>query len=272
MSYNVVQVRVQSVRAKIHANLQKTLSIMTQKLVLELVLHWLCGPDPIQGFGQHRENYEEQLQSIARLQATCKLDAPGAKLFMNKCWDTMLRQYAVLLKHFNASGDCSRKWWGHERDRSEDLRGMGPQYALTTLQGVLGQYASEKELLFEAGGGDKAAEHYIEYLSYPPVVPQNGYDSPDYTSEDDSDQSDAEGSYNDRWAEEQVRFRQWVENINKQQWLVVATLLQKCPGLRPYGGKLREACQDPGTFEKMWFQAWPPYWKRQVPLCDKSFL
>ena len=267
---------------------------MTQKQVLELVLQWTCDPDPKQGFAQSREHYEEQLQSIARLQATCKLDAPYVKLFMRHCWETMLGQYNILLKHLKENGDCTRQWWTHENARVADLRERGPRYALETLQRVARQYGDEQDFLFEAGGGVKAVADYKEYLAHQDESQhawggQRDYSPSDASSDESSqgassDQSsrDSESdessqgsdsdagrgaSFNHWWALEQARVRAWVEGLNTRRWTVTAMMLQKCPGLKPYSGMLREACKDHVTFERAWIRSWPwiktwpPYWE-----------
>ena len=253
---------------------------MIQKQALELVLHWLCDPDPKQGFAKHREDYEDQLQSIARLQAACKLDVPCVKVFMRHCWDTMLSQYAILLRCLKDNGDCTRKWWIHENARVADLQERGPRYALQTLQMVARKYDNEKEFLFEAGGGVKAAADYNEYLAHQ-YETEDAWGDPASWRHQDSDSSDTDSSRgsedsgsdadlstasDNQWALERARFRAWAEGINAQRWTVIATMLQKCPGLRPYGGKLREACKDHVTFERAWVRSWP-WIQPWPPLC-----
>ena len=274
----------------------ETLSDMTQKQALGLVLQWLCAPEPVQGFKDHRKAFEEQLQSIARLQVACKLDAARAKQYMACCWNTVLGQYDILIRNVQANGDSSLKWWKHETERIATLRDMGPSHALCTFRETLRRYRSEGLLLFEAGGGDKGAEHYLEYLTHPAVLPQERCDYPDVlfvggreegapppSTDSDSDyvltltdsdsDSDAGASHPSWWAEQQSLFKAWMENANRQHWLLLAMMLQKCPGLRPYGGKLMEACQDPKALETAWVKSWPPRWKRQIPRAyDKTFL
>ena len=218
---------------------------MTQIQALELVLHWICEPDVTSGFWYKDQDIKDQIQSCARLQASCRMDVPLAKQFMTRCWKLSLKQYMILLRQLKDVDDCTLRWWLQEKDRVDLLLIQGPSYTLKTYQEVQQQYTSTHELLYEAGGGEFALRTYMEYLARRPLEPS---------------------IIRYRAAQrEHVRFKQWVENVNSSHWIAVTTMLMLCPGLLAQGGRLAQLCKDHKAFEKAWFGAAQRMWTYPLP-------
>ena len=259
---------------------------MCQKLALELVLQWLGDTSlPTNKWMLHRDCYEEHLQCLTRLLATSKLDNASARDFVLKCWRALLTQYTMVLQCAHDNGFCTPIWNNTEKRRLKDLRAQGPKHALVSLQGALKWYPTEHQLIFQVGGGDPAAEVYLDYLE----VKQNRFDSVAELSDPElSDDESYVESLSDRVASESDsgsealshasmseaptvigemrRYRDWVVMLNCQRWISATAMIQKCPGMRPFGGVLNTLCKDSEAFEKVWVDSWPMRWRVCVRL------
>ena len=236
---------------------------MCQKLALELALQWLgVASVPDNRWMLNKDCYEEHLHSITRLLATSKLDSMAACDFVAKCWRALLAQYTMVLHSAHDNGFCTPIWYRSEKKRLKDLREEGPRQALASLQGVLQWYPTEQQLIFQVGGGDPAAETYLDYLE----VKEGCLDSESEVSDPDDVESHAmsesdSGSDQGSWTGEDQIYKDWVVMLNCQRWISVTTMIQKCPGMRPFGGVLNTLCKDSEAFEKVWVDSWPMRWK-----------
>lgn len=251
---------------------------MCQKLALELVLQWLgVASVPDNRWMLNKDCYEEHLHSITRLLATSKLDSVAAHDFVAKCWRALLAQYTMVLHRAHDHGFCTPIWYRSEKKRLKDLREEGPQHALASLQGVLQWYPTEQQLIFQVGGGDPAAETYLDYLE----VKGGRLDSDVELSDsefsddelDDETRSNSTVSESDSGSEApshgssaEQRYKDWVIMLNCQRWISVTTMIQKCPGMRPLGGVLNSLSKDSLVFEKAWVGSWPMRWKACICL------
>ena len=236
---------------------------MCQKLALELALQWLgVASVPDNRWMLNKDCYEEHLHSITRLLATSKLDSMAACDFVAKCWRALLAQYTMVLHSAHDNGFCTPIWYRSEKKRLKDLREEGPRQALASLQGVLQWYPTEQQLIFQVGGGDPAAETYLDYLE----VKEGCLDSESEVSDPDDvesramSESDSESDQGS-WTGEDQRYKDWVVMLNCQRWISVTTMIQKCPGMRPFGGVLSSLSKDSLVFEKAWVDSWPMRWK-----------
>ena len=248
---------------------------MCQKLALELVLQWLgVASVPDNRWMLNKDCYEEHLHSITRLLATSKLDSVAARDFVTRCWRALLAQYTMVLYSAHDNGFCTPIWYRSEKKRLKDLREEGPRQALASLQGVLQWYPTEQQLIFQVGGGDPAAETYLDYLEVKEGCSCTDADTSDselseeeLEHETDSNHtmsesdSGSEAPSHGGSTEEDRIYKDWVIMLNCQRWISVATMIQKCPGMRPFGGVLSSLSKDSLVFEKAWVDSWPMRWK-----------
>ena len=249
---------------------------MCEKTVLELVLHWL-GDASVPGnvWMLNKDCYEEHLQCITRLLATSRLNSPSARNFVDKCWRALLGQYNMVLRRANDDGFCMPVWYHSEKKRLKQLQEKGPKHALASMKDAMKWYTTDQHLIFEVGGGDRAAETYLDYLEVKQSLPAGDPESSDDEAYDDDilinhamsdSDSGSEASSSVDMTDEMQMYQDWVIMLNAQRWISVTTMIQKCPGMRPFGGVLNSLCQDSLAFEQAWVKSWPIRWRTCIPL------